>query len=127
MKKRQKPTLLIAILGTFGVLALGINGLQSGLFRLPAPNQQQPEAVGEQRTNTPSAETVANNSKQAVNELKKAPDPQTKMAAEFKKSLGGKPLMAMSKNTPPAPKPSETSIATQWYRDNTYNKQKSGN
>jgi len=126
MKKRKKPILLIAVLAACGAVAIGMNGLQSGLFRLPQPGAPT-NATSAPRENTTTAETVAANSKGAVDALKKAPDASNQAAANFRKTLGGKPLMAVPKPTAVKQMPNEASTSTQWYRDNTYTAEKAGN
>lgn len=126
MKRRKKPTALIVALFFFAMLAFGLQGAQSGMFR-DIQKMAQP-AVSAERQNDTSSTDFGKQAKAALGDLGKAKkdekaEGKKAAAAAMRQKMGGVPMMATPKAGSFKAKPNDSSIGTQWYTDEsrTYN------
>jgi hypothetical protein len=114
MRKKKTPVGLLVTLGVLITGALAYNAAQSGLFRNIGGSK---DPVGDARkTDKDYGASVANKAAASAAQMKeKANQSKAPAIASFRKSLNGKPLMAMAKATDYKPTPNESSTSTQWY------------
>ena len=115
MRKKKTPVGLLVTLGVLITGALAYNAAQSGLFRNLGGSK---DPVGDAReTSKDYGKDVASKAAATAASMKEKTDQSKAPAiASFRKSLNGRPLMAIAKSSTYKPVPNESSTSTQWYR-----------
>lgn len=125
MKKRQKPTALLVLLGTAVLVAFGYNLAQNGLLKTGGPNDRQV-------LNDAPAETAPIKSTDIATQVSKTATKKPEPTAEEESGQpsigrgekpGDPPVILTAKMTREQmkPKPNESSTSTQWYDQTSLN------